>query len=61
MNQRGNYKHQTHTKETHILKDYKHQIDIPTDRGHCCPSEVEIGTVCTWRGRENRYLGIGGE
>ena len=25
MNQRGNYKHQTHTKETHIPTDYKHQ------------------------------------
>ena len=40
MNQRGNYKHQTHSKETHIptnlhapnsFKDYKHQTDIPTD------------------------------
>ena len=25
MNQRGNYKHQTHTKETHMPTDYKHQ------------------------------------
>ena len=25
MNQRGNYKHQTHSKEIHIPTDYKHQ------------------------------------
>ena len=70
MNQRGNYKHQTHSKETHILtdlhapnsfKDYKHQTDIPTDRRCCYPLELEISAVCTRRGRKNKCLGIGGE
>ena len=58
MNQRGNYKHQTHTKKTHIPTDYKHQthskdthiptyykhqIDIPTYRRRCWLLEGEIG------------------
>ena len=58
MNQRGNYKHQTHTKKTHIptnykhqthSKDihiatyYKHQINIPTYRRRCWLLEGEIG------------------
>ena len=69
MNQRGNYKHQTHSKETHIptnlhapnsFKDYKHQTDIPQIDA-ADPLELEISAVCTRRGRENRCLGIGGE
>ena len=45
MNQRGNYKHQTHTKETHIPTDYKHQTHskethIPTDYKHQTHSNI---------------------
>ena len=45
MNQRGNYKHQTHTKETHIPTDYKYQTHskethIPTDYKHQTHSKI---------------------
>ena len=62
MNQRGNYKHQTHTKETHIPTDYKHQTHskethIPTDYKHQTHSKItstkpiypQIGTAAAHR------------
>ena len=47
MNQRGNYKHQTHTKETHIPIDYKLHLMSATcdseDQGRSCNKLIDFG------------------
>ena len=66
MNQRGNYKHQTH-----IPTDYKHQTHSKiTSTKPIYPqigaiaarrrwrSALEISAICTQKGKENWCLGI---
>ena len=47
MNQRGNYKHQTYTKETHIPIDYKLHLMSATcdgeDQGRICNKLIDFG------------------